>query len=139
MQQHLVYLSLGSNLGDRERLLNEAIKHIRLKVGQVEQVSQFLETKPQGFVSSSLFLNAALRLRTSLSPLALLYALQEIERALGRTQKSHNGIHYDRPIDIDILLYDSVNIQTPILSIPHPRMYERDFVLRPLKEVLLPD
>lgn len=135
--QHLVYLSLGSNQGERHKLLNHAIELIQERLGAVEMVSQFIETEPQGFVSSSMFLNAALRLRTSLSPLALLLGLQQIEQKLGRTSKSHDGIHYDRPIDLDILLYDNIRITSEQLTIPHPRMHERNFVLIPLREILL--
>lgn len=134
--QHLVYLSLGSNQGNRHKYLNRAIELINHRLGQVETISQFIETKPEGFVSPFMFLNAALRMRTELSPLALLIGLQQIERELGRTQKSHDGTHYDRSIDLDILLYDNVRIDTPILTIPHPRMQERSFVLTPLQEVL---
>lgn len=134
--QHLVYLSLGSNQGNRHKYLNRAIELINHRLGQVEAISQFIETEPEGFVSPFMFLNAALRMRTELSPLALLIGLQQIERELGRTQKSHDGIHYDRSIDLDILLYDNVRIDTPILTIPHPRMQERSFVLLPLQEVL---
>lgn len=134
--QHLVYLSLGSNQGNRHKYLNRAIELINHRLGQVEAISQFIETEPEGFVSPFMFLNAALRMRTELSPLALLIGLQQIERELGRTQKSHDGTHYDRSIDLDILLYDNVRIDTPILTIPHPRMQERSFVLLPLQEVL---
>lgn len=111
--QHLVYLSLGSNQGNRHKYLNRAIELINHRLGQVEAISQFIETEPEGFVSPFMFLNAALRMRTELSPLALLIGLQQIERELGRTQKSHDGIHYDRSIDLDILLYDNVRIDTP--------------------------
>lgn len=136
-EQHSVYLSLGSNIGERRRLLMEAIRLIGERVGRVEAVSDFIETEPQGFVSSFMFLNAALRLKTSLSPHELLHRLQVIERELGREQKSHDGIHYDRPIDLDILLYDELHITSDELSIPHPRMQERPFVLIPLEQVLL--
>lgn len=134
---HLVYLSLGSNQGDRIGYISEAIRLIGTRIGCVEAVSKYIETEPVGFVSSFAFINAALRLRTELSPLALLQSLQQIERELGRTKKSINGLHFDRTIDLDILLYDNIRIRTSTLSIPHPRMQERDFVLRPLSEVLL--
>lgn len=135
--KHLVYLSLGSNQGDRALYIREAIRLIGEQIGIIEEVSSFIETEPVGFVSSFAFLNAALRLSTSLSPLALLKKLQQIEIALGRKQKSINGRHFDRTIDLDILLYDHITINTSELTIPHPRMAERDFVLRPLSEVLL--
>lgn len=133
---HLVYIALGSNQGDRRELLDTAIRHIQEEIGSVEQVSTYIETEPEGFVSVYLFLNAVLRLKTELTPEELLDKLQDIERRLGRTKKSHDGLHYDRTIDLDILLYDELSIDTPRLTIPHPRMYERDFVMRPLQEVL---
>lgn len=134
---HLAYLSLGSNQGDREYYLEEAIRLIAQRIGIVEAVSTFIETEPVGFVSSFTFMNAALRLRTSMSPLALLLSLQQIEIDLGRTRKSVDGQHFDRTIDLDILLYDDLSINTPQLVIPHPRMQERAFVLTPLAEVQL--
>lgn len=133
----IVYLSLGSNQGDRAKLLNEAIDLIGERVGKVQALASCIETEPVGFVSMHLFLNTAVRIETSLSPNALLESLQTIEHQLGRTQKSHDGIHYDRTIDIDILLYDHLRIDTPNLKIPHPRMHERDFVMIPLREILL--
>lgn len=137
--EHLVYLALGSNEGDRHIYMQEAINSLEDGVGCVEAVSQWIETEPVGFVSSFRFLNAAVRLRTYLEPLVLLDVLQEIERRLGRTRKSHDGQHYDRTIDIDILLYDELRMELPRLQIPHPRMWRRDFVLHPLREVYLGD
>ncbi|MDY3090278.1 MAG: 2-amino-4-hydroxy-6-hydroxymethyldihydropteridine diphosphokinase [Porphyromonas sp.] len=137
--EHLVYLALGSNEGDRHIYMQEAINSLEDGVGCVEAVSQWIETEPVGFVSSFRFLNAAVRLRTYLEPLVLLDVLQEIERRLGRTRKSHDGQHYDRTIDIDILLYDELRMEHPRLQIPHPRMWWRDFVLHPLREVYLGD
>lgn len=134
---HLVYIALGSNQGDRRELLDTAVQYIQEEIGSVEQVSTYIETEPEGFVSAYLFLNAVLRMRTELTPEVLLDKLQEIERKLGRTRKSHGGVHYDRTIDLDILLYDELSLDTPHLTIPHPRMYERDFVMKPLSEVLL--
>ncbi len=136
--KHLVYLSLGSNIGSRRELLQTSIQLIRERIGLVEAVSDFIETSPVGFVSDYMFLNGAVRLRTDLSPLALLEALQAIERELGREKKSHNGVHYDRSIDLDILIYDDLELDTPQLRIPHPRMAERSFVQIPLKQVILP-
>lgn len=132
----IVYLSLGSNQGDRKVLLDSAIQVISQTIGEVEAVSSYIETEPLGFVSSSFFLNAAVRVRTNLSPIDLLYQLQHIERLLGRTKKSVNGVYYDRTMDIDILLYDELEVDLPNLRIPHPRMKERDFVMIPLREIL---
>lgn len=131
------YLSLGSNLGDRRQLLHTAINEIAERVGRVEAISSCIETEPVGFDSVHLFLNMAVRVRTELNPYELLKVLKQLERDLGRTRKSHDGVHYDRTIDIDILLYDNLEVNSEELQIPHPRMWERDFVMRPLKEILI--
>ena len=136
---HTVYLSLGTNLGDKERNLVSAITEIERRIGPVRAQSAFLSTEPWGFESENTFLNAAVRVETELTPLALLDETQQIERDMGRTQKSTNTSHpiyHDRIIDIDILLYDDLHIKTRRLTIPHPLMYERDFVLIPLREIL---
>ena len=104
------------------------------RVGDVLALSGFYETEPWGFQSENTFLNAALRLETSLSPLELLKATQQIEVEMGRTQKS-NGTYHDRIIDIDILLYDDLILQTPELTLPHPLMQDRRFVMEPLLEI----
>ncbi len=124
-------------MGDRKQLLHTAINEIAERVGRVEAISSCIETEPVGFDSVHLFLNMAVRVRTELSPYELLKVLKQLERDLGRTRKSHDGIHYDRTIDIDILLYDNLEINSEELQIPHPRMWERDFVMRPLKEILI--
>lgn len=131
------YLSLGSNLGDRRQLLHTAINEIAERVGRVEAISSCIETEPVGFDSVHLFLNMAVRVTTELNPYELLKVLKQLERDLGRTRKSHDGVHYDRTIDIDILLYDNLEVNSEELQIPHSRMWERDFVMRPLKEILI--
>ena len=131
------YLSLGSNLGDRRQWLHTAINEIAERVGRVEAISSCIETEPVGFDSVHLFLNMAVRVTTELNPYELLKVLKQLECDLGRTRKSHDGIHYDRTIDIDILLYDNLEVNSEELQIPHPRMWERDFVMRPLKEILI--
>lgn len=131
-----VYLSLGTNLGDKPRNLLSAIARIETEVGMVVRQSAFHETEPWGFESENTFLNAAVRVETTLSPDDLLAATQRIEREMGRTEKSRGGIYHDRLIDIDILLYDDLHISTPALTIPHPLMNEREFVLTPLREIL---
>lgn len=131
------YLSLGSNLGDRKQLLHTAINEIAERVGRVEAISSCIETEPVGFDSVHLFLNMAVRVTTELNPYELLKVLKQLERDLGRTRKSHDGVHYDRTIDIDILLYDNLEVNSEELQIPHLRMWERDFVIRPLKEILI--
>ena len=133
---HTVYLSLGSNLGDKEQNLMSAISEIARRIGDITAQSAFLETEPWGYDSKNTFLNAAVCVETELSPLDLLHTTQQIERDLGRTHKSQQGLYHDRTIDIDILLYDDLHIQTPELTIPHPLMQQRDFVLIPLKEIM---
>ena len=133
---HKVYLSLGSNLGNKEQNLTSAISEIGRRIGDITAQSAFLETEPWGFDSDHSFLNAAVCVETELSPHDLLHATQQIERDLGRMQKSEQGLYHDRIIDIDILLYDDLYIQTPELTIPHPLMQQRDFVLIPLKEIM---
>ena len=131
-----VYLSLGSNLGNRRRIVKDAIQMIGQKVGPVLRQSSLIETDPWGFESPNKFINACVCCHTVLSPRELLQATQQIEKVMGRTGKSTNGEYHDRIIDIDILLYNDVHIDEPDLKIPHPLMMERDFVMKPLKEIL---
>lgn len=150
MAVHEVYLSLGSNIGDRRRLMELAIDAIGEQVGTVVRRSAFYETEPWGFSTPNKFLNAAVCVDTLLSPRQLLEATQKIERELGRVHKTQavKGFaqqasdisrplpeYHDRPIDIDILLYDDLTVDEPDLKIPHPLMHERDFVMRPLNEL----
>lgn len=176
---HTVYLSLGSNLGDRHALLEQAIRLLGQRVGVVDATSTFIETEPWGFESEHPFLNAAVRLTTSLTPFQLLLTTQQIERELGRTHKStpataipaatatlaspaasatvpddsssEQPLYHDRTIDIDILLYGeesntqfqsihlsgiyAVDGQLLSITIPHPLMHERDFVMIPLRQI----
>lgn len=104
-------------------------------VGNVVRQSSFLETEPWGFASKHKFLNACICVETTLTPRQLLQVTQQIERQMGRCQKSENRVYHDRLIDIDILLYDNLTIDEPDLKIPHPLMHERDFVMRPLREI----
>lgn len=140
---HEVYLSLGSNQGDREQLLNRAIRLIDERVGEVTRQSSFLETEPWGFQSDHKFLNAAVCCQTEKTPREVLLLTQQIERELGRHKdvncKSPNRQYVDRPIDIDILLYDDWKVNEPDLKIPHPLMRQRDFVMIPLKEIMTKD
>ena len=133
---HMVYLGLGTNLGDKRKNLNDAIRMLENLVGEVEKVSSVIETEPEGFRSDNMFLNAVVKVRTALSPFEILDITQDVEKSLGRKEKSSNGIYHDRVIDIDILLYDDINISTPRLVIPHPRMAQREFVMTPLAEIL---
>lgn len=133
---HKVYLGLGSNIGDKKANIERAIRLIEEQVGRVDRQSSLIVTEPWGFSSDNNFVNAAVRCLTTLSPRRLLAATQRIERAMGRDEKSVSGQYKDRIIDIDILLYDDAAINEPDLIIPHPLMYERDFVMRPLGEIV---
>lgn len=132
---HQVYLGLGTNLGDKEANLKAAIEEIRKRVGEVTSLSAFHASEPWGFTSENTFLNAVCCLSTDFSPIEVLRLTQDIERTLGRLKKSVDGQYSDRLIDIDILLYDNLHIDTPELTIPHPLMWERDFVMIPLHEI----
>ena len=142
MTKHQVFLGLGSNLGDREHHLIEAIRLIGKRVGQVVRQSSFIETEPWGFDSPNRFLNAVILCETTKSPREVLCLTQQIERDMGRKKKTTLNAqcstpnYADRPIDIDILLYDDLVVDEPDLKIPHPLMHERDFVMIPLKEIL---
>ena len=133
--KHKVYFSLGSNLGDKDGNIREAIKRIGELIGEVDRQSTLLVTEPWGFESDNSFVNAAVRCITSLAPFDILTITQDIERAMGRTAKSVDGQYHDRIIDIDILMYDDLHINTPQLTLPHPLMKERDFVMIPLSEI----
>lgn len=130
----LVYLGLGTNLGDKERNLNDAVILVSMEVGEVLSVSTFYTSKPWGFESKNEFLNAVIFVNTELLPFDLLSKTQEIEKQLGRTDKTVDD-YSDRLIDIDILLYDNLIINQPALQIPHPHIAERDFVYVPLAEL----
>ena len=133
---HTLYLSLGSNLGDRQTLVRQALRLLDERLGHLTKVSSLSETKPWGFTSSNMFINAVCCLETELPPRECLHVTQQIERELGRTSKSTDGTYHDRPIDIDLLTYDDIRVDEPGLVLPHPHMQERDFVMVPLKEIL---
>ena len=132
----IVYLGLGSNLGNKEQHITTAVKHLEQRVGKVRRLSSLLKTEPWGFTSPHSFVNAAVSIDTILSPHEVLEATQQIERDMGREQKSMNGEYHDRIIDIDILLYDNMEINEKDLIIPHPLMHQRDFVMIPLREII---
>lgn len=132
---HQVYLGLGSNIGDRRQCIADAIRLISERVGAVLRQSTLIETEPWGFQSKHKFLNGVILCETDKSPREVLALTQQIERDLGRKKKSHSSRYHDRPIDIDILLYDDLTIDEPDLRIPHPLMHERDFVMIPLNEI----
>ena len=127
----IVYLALGSNLGERLRYIQKAVDELKARGVKVLKLSTIIETDPIGGPVQGKYLNAVLKASTIHSPEELHVITQAIERKLGRVKKIVNG---PRVIDIDILLYDDIKLITPRLLIPHPRMLERSFVMRPLKE-----
>ena len=131
----MVYLGLGTNLGDKEQNLRMSIKKIEERIGNVVSLSAFYATAPWGFSSENSFQNAAVCVETTLLPLQVLEETQRIERELGRTEKSVNGLYADRLIDIDLLLYDDRVMDAEGLILPHPLMTERRFVMEPLSEI----
>ena len=134
-QKTIIYLGLGTNSGNREENLTRAIEELSLALGNCIAISSFIETEPWGFFSENQFLNCAVAFTTDKNPIELLDTIEKIERKLGRTIKSNGGIYYDRTIDIDILLYGNEIINDKRLTIPHPLMHKRDFVLIPLCEI----
>ena len=136
-------MGLGSNLGDREANISRAIALIAEQAGTVVRQSALFYSEPWGFDSDNAFVNAVVCIHTTLTPQRLLRTTQRIERQMGKdsrhaTQRTAGqaDVYHDRPIDIDILLYDDINIHTPTLTIPHPHIDERPFVTVPLHEVL---
>ena len=131
---HESYLALGSNLGDRKGYLLGALSRLKAVPEKItlQGVSNIYETEPVGYTDQGNFLNMACRLGTTLKSLELLSLLQRIEKELDRTREIHWG---PRTIDLDILLYDGIELHTETLTLPHPRMFERAFVLVPLRDV----
>jgi 2-amino-4-hydroxy-6-hydroxymethyldihydropteridine diphosphokinase len=132
---HQVYLSLGANIGNRKAAIRKAIELLGERVGEVAKQSSLYETEPWGFSSPNRFINACVCCLTTLTPREVLQFTQAIEQEMGRTGKSVDGEYHDRIIDIDILLYDDWKVDEPGLQIPHPLMYEREFVMQPLGEI----
>lgn len=155
----LIYFGIGTNLGDREANLRTALQLLHDRVGACIACSSVYRSAPQGFVSENEFANVVVVCRTDHSPEEVLLITQQIEREMGRTEKSVNGVYHDRVIDIDLLqagiesresgsvnqesgignresgIQTQVECNTDTLTLPHPRMHERDFVLIPLREV----
>lgn len=145
MTKHELYLGLGSNLGDGEANIRQAYSEIERLIGTITGQSAFFVSEPWGYESEHVFTNSVVRVTTTLSPRQVLRRTQQIERGMGRREKSvHTKTDgrwtlaetHDRIIDIDILLYDDLHIDTPDLVIPHPLMHERPFVMVPLHEVM---
>ena len=141
----IVYLGIGTNLGEREANLRRAIELVHERVGECMACSSIYRSAPQGFVSENQFANIVAVCQTNHSPVEVLRITQAIEQEMGRTEKSVNGIYHDRVIDIDLLqAFDGnritdngrgIEVTSDTLILPHPRMQERDFVMIPLREV----
>lgn len=128
-----VFIGIGSNLGDRQENIAKALESLKQTAGiTIKKVSSIIETKPWAGPSQGKYLNAVIEIDTQIEPKELLKITQQIEHDLGRVREVING---PRTIDLDILLYDDVIMDSSDLIIPHPRMWERDFVMRPLTEI----
>ena len=135
MERHIVYIGLGSNLGDGPKNLDRAVAELRKEIGEVLYTSAYIESEPWGFESEHRFTNAVTVVSTTLEPLDLLDLTQRIERRMGRTRKRKRGEGYsDRVIDLDLLVYDDVQIDSERLTLPHPHIADRHFVRLPLEE-----
>lgn len=141
----LIYFGIGTNLGDREENLRRAVELLHERVGECIACSSVYRSAPQGFVSENEFANIVAVCQSDYSPEEVLLITQQIEREMGRTQKSVNGVYHDRIIDIDLLkayigtpesgVGSQIEFTSETLMLPHPRMQERDFVMIPLREV----
>ena len=138
----LLYVSLGANIGEREATLRRAVREMEHRIGPCVALSRMYETAPVGFDSPHAFLNAAAAFRVTAcaqpneaDALRVLAITKEIECQLGRRQKSVGGKYADRPIDIDLLLWGDLQMARPELTLPHPHLHERAFVLDPLAEI----
>ena len=127
-----VFLGLGSNLGDRESWIRRALEALELRGVEIVQSSSIYETEPVGFVGQPDFLNLAVEVKTGLDPSSLMDACLKIEQSLGRRRGAKDG---PRNIDIDLLYYGNTVTSSPDLTLPHPRIAERAFVLTPLAEI----
>ena len=130
-----LYLSIGTNLGDRQSNLDTALTLIGQDIGTVKAVSKVIETEPWGYESDNRFLNMALKVETMLTPQQALSATRSIELSMGRKEKSSNRKYKDRVIDIDLLMYDDLITDSPELTLPHKLMHKRRFVLEPLAQI----
>ena len=137
----VIYFGIGTNLGNREENLRKAVELLHERVGECIACSSVYRSAPQGFVSENEFANIVAVCQTIHSPEEVLLITQQIEREMGRTEKSVNGVYHDRVIDIDLLqargdeANEAIRRSGESLTLPHPRMQERDFVMIPLREV----
>ncbi|MBE6299251.1 MAG: 2-amino-4-hydroxy-6-hydroxymethyldihydropteridine diphosphokinase [Bacteroidales bacterium] len=131
----IVYLSLGSNLGDRNHFIDCAICEIDKRIGEVTKVSNRYETEPWGFISENKFINVAVEVKTKLSASETSVIIHKIEDELGRKRDINSNGYEDRVIDIDILMFDNIISNNESLTLPHPKMHLREFVIAPLREI----
>jgi len=129
-----IYLALGSNIGNKNGNLLQATVYIAEKIGVISATSSIYKTKPQGFESENDFLNQMVCVETLLSPYEILTITQSIEKTMGRTQKTSYS-YQDRIIDIDLIAYDNLILQSENLQLPHPLFHQRQFVLEPFNEI----
>ncbi len=132
LSRHIAFVALGSNLGDREANLRRALELLEQRGVAVVKVSTFIETEPYGVTDQPRFLNGVCKVSTILTPLELLRLLLAVEKEMGRVRLRHWG---ERNIDLDLLLYEDVLMDTEELRLPHPDMVNRDFVMLPLAEI----
>ncbi|MDR0508191.1 MAG: 2-amino-4-hydroxy-6-hydroxymethyldihydropteridine diphosphokinase [Dysgonamonadaceae bacterium] len=131
----VVYLSMGSNLGNREENIYSAIDKLNTVAGKISAISNLYENPPWGYFSCNSFLNIAICIETNLSPSKLLDVAKQIETEIGRKHRISKETYEDRIIDIDIIFFGNIILDTPALVIPHPLMWKRKFVLVPLSEI----
>lgn len=134
----LAHLNIGANIGHRADAISRAVACISQRIGTVTAISAAVESDSWGFESPNPFLNTGVNVETSLTPEQMLNAIQQIEQEIapGGRHRTPGGSYADREIDIDIICVDDLTVDTPRLQIPHPRMHLREFVLRPLAELL---
>lgn len=133
VMKHIAFIALGSNLGDREANLRRALELLEQRGVEIIQVSTFIETEPYGVTDQPRFLNGVCQISTELAPLQLLRMLLAVEKEMGRVRMRHWG---ERNIDLDLLIYEDVLMDTDELRLPHPDMTNRDFVMLPLAEIV---
>ncbi|MFA5541282.1 MAG: 2-amino-4-hydroxy-6-hydroxymethyldihydropteridine diphosphokinase [Bacteroidales bacterium] len=131
-----IVLAFGSNLGDKEEYILAAYRLLEEELGELIKKSSFIETSAWGFESENSFINSVAEFETLKSPFEALAICNKIEKELGRKRNPEHKGYQNRTIDIDILFYENIILDTPTLKIPHPLIEERDFVLIPLKEIL---
>lgn len=134
-QSDRIFLALGSNLGDKQKNIEDALDKITERIGDITSLSAFYLTSPLGFQSENIFVNCVCEVESQLDIHSIFVITQDIEREIGRSEKSENGQYADRIIDIDLILAGDIVMDTPELTIPHPRFHIRSFVLDPLYEI----